>query len=222
MAYFQKDFIDFFKELAGNNNKQWFDANRKRYEKSVKDPFKAFVEEMIVRLKKEDPRIDMSAQQAIFRINRDIRFSKDKTPYKAQSSAMISVGGKKDHSTPGLYFQFDPEHVRIYSGCYELEKDALQGIREAIKSKGAEFKKLMNAKKFKDTFGEIHGDKNKILPKDLQAAAEKQPLIYNKSFYYYHKLPPKTVLDPNLPKILVEHFKIAQPLGAFFEKAMRR
>lgn len=222
MAYFEKDFIQFFKELAGNNNKQWFDENRKRYASSVKDPFKAFVEVMLEKLKKEDPRISMEAKDAIFRINRDIRFSKDKTPYKTQTSALISPGGKKDHSTPGLYFQFDPEHVRIYSGCYQLAKEDLMAIREAIADDVKGFRKLINAKKFKETFGEIHGEKNKILPKELRAAAEEEPLIFNKSFYYYHKLPPKTVFQDDLPKILMEHYKIAKPLGDFFEKAMGR
>ena len=82
-AYFEEDFLDFFTELAFNNEKSWFDVNRKRYEKSVKDPFKAFVVDMIAGIAEFDPSIttDLQPKDVSFRINRDIRFSKDKTPY---------------------------------------------------------------------------------------------------------------------------------------------
>ncbi|HNR54889.1 MAG TPA: DUF2461 family protein, partial [Flavobacteriales bacterium] len=86
MAWFTNDFNDFFKDLAKNNNKEWFDANRKRYEASVKEPFTAFVAEAIKRIGKHDKAVRIEPKEAIFRINRDIRFSKDKTPYKLNAS----------------------------------------------------------------------------------------------------------------------------------------
>ena len=95
MAYFTQDFLDFFKELAANNHKDWFHANKKRYEASVKDPFKLFVQDMIDKAAKVDGRFAGEAKNAIFRINRDIRFSKDKSPYKLQMGAVISPGGKR-------------------------------------------------------------------------------------------------------------------------------
>ena len=99
MAYFTNEYFAFFKELAGNNNKDWFDANRKRYEEHVKDPFKHFLQDLINAIKVLDDRIDLTPNQAGFRINRDIRFSKDKTPYKLNRSAIISPGGTKNKST---------------------------------------------------------------------------------------------------------------------------
>ena len=95
MPYFEKDFLEFFKELEKNNNKDWFDANRKRYEKVIKDPFKAFVQKMIDRMHELDSSVIIQPKDCIFRINRDIRFSKDKTPYKSNVSAVVGVGGKK-------------------------------------------------------------------------------------------------------------------------------
>ena len=102
MAYFTKDFIDFFKELAANNKKEWFDSNRQRYEKSVKQPFAEFVQEMIDRIQPDGPAVYISTKDAIFRINRDIRFSNDKTPYKTYMAALVSAKGKKDKGTPGF------------------------------------------------------------------------------------------------------------------------
>ena len=90
MKYFSSDYLEFFKELAPNNNKDWFDKNRKRYIDSVKEPFKKFVTDLIQEISKVDDEVQIEAKDAIFRINRDIRFSKDKTPYKLNNSAIIS------------------------------------------------------------------------------------------------------------------------------------
>ena len=89
MSHFDKDFMKFFKDLAGNNNRDWFEANKKRYIKSVKDPFAAFVEDVLVLMKKADPRIEMQGKQAIFRIHRDVRFGKDKTPCRRSFQVYI-------------------------------------------------------------------------------------------------------------------------------------
>ena len=220
MAYFEKDFLNFFKELSKNNSKEWFDTNRKRYEKSVKEPFKNFVELMIELMRADDPAITMTAKDGIFRINRDIRFSADKTPYKTQASAIISAGGKKDKTFPGIYFQFSAEDARIYSGCHMLEKDQLQNVREHIVDNLDEFNKLITDKKFTSTFGEVLGEKNKRLPKEFQEIEAKQPLIANKGFYYFVKFNPEIILQDDLPEIFMKHNEIAKPLKRFFSKPL--
>ena len=132
MAYFDKDYNQFFKDLAANNHKDWFHENKKRYEKSVKEPFKAFVDEMIGRLKEVEPDLNLEPKDCIHRINRDIRFSKDKTPYKTRMSAHISAKGKKDYQYPSLFFEMGPESVGLYGGAYMVDKDRLEGLREHI------------------------------------------------------------------------------------------
>lgn len=221
MPYFTKEYLQFFEELKKNNQREWFHANKKRYETVVKKPFTEFTELMIDRLGAIDKTIVVTAKDCIFRINRDIRFSADKTPYKTQMSAVISPGGRKHLSgAPGLYIQFSVDDVRLYSGLYRLEKKDLQTVREAIASQPKEFAKLIKAKKFVNKFGSIQGEKNKRLPKEFQEAAEQQPLLYNKQFYYFSAFDATLVLDPKLPKILEDHFKAAQPLNNFFRSAM--
>jgi uncharacterized protein (TIGR02453 family) len=127
MKFFNPDFIDFFKELAANNHKDWFDLNRKRYEQSVKKPFAAFTQYMIDVIAKENSDFnDLLAKDCIFRINRDIRFSNDKTPYKTMSSAVIATGVKKSTAINGIYFEFSAEHVRVYGGIYEINKEEIK------------------------------------------------------------------------------------------------
>src|SRR5690606_15875784 len=97
-SFFSPAFLQFFRELAGNNNKDWFDANRKTYENEVKKPFAIFVDHMIGEIRRYEPEVRINATDAIMRINNDIRFSKDKTLYKTHVAANISRFGKKDKS----------------------------------------------------------------------------------------------------------------------------
>lgn len=221
MAYFTTEFIDFFKELAPNNNKDWFDENRKRYHEHVKKPFEIFVQELINRVQKIDSDVQIPYNKAIFRINRDIRFSKDKTPYKISRSAIISAGGTKDKSLPGLYFEINPEEVRIYSGVYMVDKNQLQRIREEIAENLEEFNDLITDKDFVETFGEIRGEKNVRIPKEFKAIAEEQPLIANKQFYFFAKLPLDIIYKEEFPDIIMAHYTIAKPLSDFFAKPIK-
>ena len=223
MAFFQKDFLDFFIELAPNNNKDWFDLNRKRYENSVKEPFKKFVNHIISKLAEIDPAFkELEAKDCIFRINRDIRFSKDKQPYKMQVSAVISPLGKKSKAINGVYFELGPEHLRVYGGVYEIDKDDLLAVREGIAENIAEFQKTYNNPLFVKTFGELKGEKNKIIPKELKLAAEKEPLIFNKQWYFYTQFEPERILINNLDETIINCYKAGRPVEEFFNKLIKK
>ena len=223
MAFFQKDFLDFFIELAPNNNKDWFDLNRKRYENSVKEPFKKFVIHIISKLSEIDPTFkELEAKDCIFRINRDIRFSKDKQPYKMQVSAVVSPLGKKSKAIYGVYFELGPEHLRVYGGVYEIDKDDLLTVREGIAENIAEFQKTYNNPLFVKTFGELKGEKNKIIPKELKLAAEKEPLIFNKQWYFYTQFEPERILFDNLDETIINCYKAGRPVEEFFNKLIKK
>ena len=219
MAYFTKAFTGFFKDLAINNNTAWFDANRKTYENEVKKPFAAFVDEMIARIAKVEPDIKIQAKDAIFRINKDIRFSKDKTPYNVYVAANISQFGRKDKAYPGFYFQLSHTGAQIFGGAYAPEKDTLQRIREMIAKDEKNFAKTINAPAFKKLFGSIQGEALKRIPPEWQDAYQRQPLIANKQFFYQATLPPVAVLDDKLPERLMEYHAAGKDVNAFLRKA---
>ena len=222
MAYFTEEYLEFFKELAANNHRDWFHENKKRYEQHVKAPFAHFVAEMIDRLKKRDPAITLTPKEAIFRINRDIRFSKDKTPYKLHMSAVVSPGGRKDKSIPGgMYFQMSPEDTRVYGGAYMPDREQLQKIRSAIVHQPDRFKKLLKDKKFVEKFGQIHGDENKRLPKEFVDPAKEQPLLFKKSFYFYATFEPEIILREDLPDLFMDYYEAGRPLADFLAKAVK-
>ena len=221
MAHFNKDYFDFFKELAAHNNKEWFDANRDRYQKSVKEPFDKFVADLIAEIKKIDKKIQIEPKDAIFRINRDIRFSKDKTPYKTNRSAIISPKGRKDKSFPGLYIEFSPEHCRIYGGVYMPDKTQLYNIRETIAKNPKKLQKLTSDKKFTEKFGEMRGEKNKIIQKEFKEIGETFDPIYNKQFYWFKEFDPKDALKDDFMKEVIDTYKANKPLMNYFEEAIQ-
>jgi len=123
MKYFSNSYMEFFKELENNNNKEWFHQNKDRFENEVNNPFKNFIQELLEKIYTEDQTIQIKADEAIFRINRDIRFSKDKTPYKLFRSALISPFGKKLKTEPGFYIELGINYFKIKGGCFKLSKD---------------------------------------------------------------------------------------------------
>jgi len=217
--YFTPDFLKFFIELASNNNKDWFDKNRPRYEKNVKEPFYKFVDDLIVKLSKIDPSLKkITAKDCVFRINRDIRFAKDKTPYKMHMSAVISSEGRKHLNTPGFYFELNPECVRIYQGAYFLENPALQNLRKGISANLKKFDALVKDKKFLAAYKKIQGDVQIRLPKEFKSVFEKQPLIANKNFYWGAELNTKLITSDKLTDTMISHYKSGKPLCDFIQK----
>jgi uncharacterized protein (TIGR02453 family) len=217
MSYFTKEFIAFFKELEQNNSKDWFDENRKRYETVVKKPFKEFTTEIINQIHTIDSSIKIEAKNAITRINRDIRFSKDKTPYNIHVGAIISSAGRKDKSVPGIYVQLNAHSLNIFGGAHTIETKKLQKIRTKISNNLELFNDLINNTIFKNTFGEILGEKHKRIPKEFQEIEKTQPLIANKQLYFSASLSITTILDDDLIEIIINHFKIAKPLNEFLK-----
>ena len=180
--------------MTKNNNRDWFKTNKKRYEESVKVPFEGFVGSLISSLQTKNPEIQISPKEAIFRIYRDTRFSKDKTPYKTHISAIISPKGRKGKEYPGFYFHLEPGALMMGGGAYFLEKESLHRLRSHIVENKDRFHALISEKSFKNNFEALQGDQNKRLPSEFKAYQEEIPLIANKQFYYMAELDPKTIL----------------------------
>ena len=219
MAFFNSDYLLFFQELAQNNHKEWFDLNRPRYEKNVKVPFRDFTQVAIDTIAKSDPQFkDLLAKDCVFRINRDIRFSKDKIPYKTMCSAVISPNGKKSKAINGIYFEFTPEHVRFYGGIYSIEKEDLYSVRAGIAANLKEFTALLEDAEFKKVYGHIRGEKNKIIPPEFREAANDQALIYNKHWYFFVQYPAEEILSDDVLNKLIHAYNVANPIKQFFNQ----
>lgn len=221
MQYFTEDFIDFFKELAVNNHKEWFHTHKKRYENSVKQPFEVFVGKMIEEIQKYDDHLEITAKDCILRINRDIRFSKDKSPYNTHYTAFISKGGRKDKSIPGIFLRFSPEKIGIMGGCFGPSKEQLQKIRRAILKNPALFKKHIHTKEFVQKFGELQGERMKRIPKELQKACDEEPLLTHKQFYFVGEESAALITSNSLVEKLMVYEKTMRPVNDFLYNAIQ-
>ncbi len=221
MNYFDKDYLAFFKKLAANNHKQWFDENRSTYEKIVREPFKSFVSDLIIAIHEEDTSIQIAAKDAIFRINRDIRFSKDKTPYKTFNSALISKTGRKDKAYPGMYLELSPEKLAIYGGVYMPDTQQIQKIRAFLQEHITTWQSLITNSNFKQYFGNIKGEKNKRIPSEFRETASDFPVLYNKQWYYQAELPAKTILQENLIETIVDYYQVSYPVQEFLIETLQ-
>ena len=215
--YFTHEYIDFFTELAFNNEKSWFDANRKRYEQHVREPFKAYTMDIIAAIQKFDSGIGpLEPKDVMFRINRDIRFSHDKTPYNTWLSAYIARGGKRsEDESAGYYFRFAVDGVSIGGGLYSPSREKLHAIRSKIASDPKAFRRVIEAKKFTKSWGEIRGEEHKVIPKEFKEAAQAEPFIRRKGFTYFQEFPEQEILRPDLLEWMSGEFKTALEFNEF-------
>lgn len=165
---FDKALLAFLRDLRKNNNRDWFQQSKARYEESVREPMLAFIEAMAPKLARISPHIVADARKvggSLFRINRDTRFSKDKRPYKENVAAQFRHAEGKNVRAPGFYIHIDPDEVRLGTGIWQPETPAVAKIREAIDRDGGAWKKATRGKAFKDRYGELAGDSLKRPPR---------------------------------------------------------
>jgi uncharacterized protein (TIGR02453 family) len=164
----QESTMKFLTQLAKNNNKAWFDKHRDEYQ-AAKQDFEVFVDDLLVKMTSVDPALaNIKAKDCIFRIFRDVRFSKDKTPYKAHFGAFLSKGGRK-YEGPGYYIHLEPGKCFAGGGSWMPSGPLLKSIRQEIDYNFDEFKKILAAKDFKKYFKKVEGESLKTLPQGYTA-----------------------------------------------------
>ncbi|HXL57634.1 MAG TPA: DUF2461 domain-containing protein [Chitinophagaceae bacterium] len=214
--------IKFLKDLKKNNNKEWFDANRKIYE-VAKNDFENLVQTVIeIYCKKDNELTSLKAKDCMFRINRDIRFSKDKSPYKTNFGASINKGGRKS-ILAGYYFHCEPSESFVGGGLWMPMPEELKKIRQEIDYCFEEFKKIINNKKFKTFYGELYKGEDMTLSRPPKGYDENNPaigFIKLKSFIAMQQLNEADLTDKNLAKKITGAFEALQPMVKFINRAL--
>lgn len=149
---FPKDFFAFFEELRDNNERAWFMANKARYEESVLAPMRFLVADMAPRLARISPHYVADPRRSVFRIYRDVRFSKDKSPYKTHAAAQFRHAIGRDVHAPGFYVHLAPDEIFVGGGMWMPDGPALKRVRDAIAADPAGWRRALD-KRFHDTFG---------------------------------------------------------------------
>ena len=216
---FSADTAGFLRELELNNNRPWFETSKKRFETSVMEPMEALAGVMIERMKELEPSISMLPREALSKIHRDIRLTKDKSLYWTTVEMSIYPPSRPSVRAPGLGFRVGPSDVRITSGYRVLESDKVRVIRNFLSVHLEEFEVELNRPDFKKYFGTMRGDRSKMLAPELTSAANRQPLLFNNQFCYWAEHDPKTAQREDLPDFLMEHMRAAQPMNKFLSRA---
>ncbi len=213
--------FNFLKDLKSNNNREWFQENKKRYESS-RTEFIEFVDELITQITKFDKSIGHhAAKDCVFRIYRDVRFSKDKSPYKTHFGAHVTSAPKRSeiHTRAGYYIHIEPGASMLAGGAYLPEGPWLRAIRQEIDYNADELKRILNSKGFKEYFGEMEGEKLKKAPKGYTPDHPEIELLRHKSFLATHNCTDRTVTSKDFLEHCSKAFKALFPFDQYLNKA---
>lgn len=209
----------FLNTLRKNNNREWFEKNRSLYI-AAKADFENFVQNLIYEIIEFDPIMKgLEAKSCIFRINRDVRFSHDKSPYKTNMGAFIVRGGKKNGDKyAGYYFHIEPGKSMLAGGAYVPPAPWLMNIREKIAYEPDSFISIINKAAFRKYFVKLEGEKLKKAPKGFPPDHKHIELLKFKSYLAVREVTDKQVIDDDYLKYSVAVFKAMKPLNDFLNE----
>ena len=217
-----RELVNYLQGLAENNNRAWFVMNKPSYD-ILRAEFTELVGQVIAATAKFDPAVaGQDAKKAQFRINRDVRFSKDKSPYKSNFSAVIAPGGKKD---PGSHYYFHVDHhgkLLVAGGCYMPPADVLLKIRRQVVAEPAVFGRLLKNKSLTGYYGGF-SDEGRLArpPKGFAADAPHVEYLKQKSFIMVRELPVKGMTSERLLGEVAAGFKAALPLVKWLRETVK-
>ncbi len=216
--------VQFLKDLRKNNNKEWFDNNRKQYEQAKSD-FERLTADVLERLGQTDETIaHLQPKDCLFRINRDVRFSKDKSPYKTNMGMSIARGGKKVNF-PGYYFHFEPGASFAAGGLWMPMAPELKKVRQEIDYNWEEFKKILESEEFKTVFGDLQKSGETSLsrpPKGYDATHPGIEYLKLKSFIASASVSDADILSTDLASKITAIFQALRPLIDFCNRALEK
>lgn len=220
LATLHPETLSFLKGLKKNNNKVWFDENRATYD-AIRKQLLMVLQEIIEEMASIYPElVGVRANDCLFRINRDIRFSNNKNPYKLNLAAGISPGGRKSVQ-PGFYLHIEPNGASyIGGGLYRPETPVLKAIRQEIDYNGSSFLQIVRQKKFVKSFGDLYDDKINGNPRGYQSDNEMISWLRYKSFIAGTDLSDIEIMSKDLIKNCVKQFALLMPLIHFLKRAV--
>jgi uncharacterized protein (TIGR02453 family) len=219
-THFSPEALKFLRGLARNNHREWFNARKPIYERELKTPMLALIDEINGELADFAPQHIRPAHKCMFRIYRDTRFSADKSPYKKQISAWFARQGLEKKSGGGFYFHLSGKELTIAAGVYMPEREQLLAIRNYLLEHYAEYRQLIRARQLKRLMGEFDGLRLHRPPRGFPKNHPAMDLIACRQWGVAATLPPETALKPTLRKEIVSRFRAATPMVEFLNRPL--
>jgi uncharacterized protein (TIGR02453 family) len=209
----------FLTALAKHNDRTWFQARQDEYA-AAREDFRNFVQGVALGISTFDSSIqDIDVTKCIFRIHRDVRFSKDKSPYKTHFGAHLGVFAKDVHDRAGYYIHVEPGGTLLAGGAYTPPAAWLTGIRAAIDRDGKALEKVLDSASFRKTFGELAGESLKTVPRGYAPDHPRIAWLKHKSFLAMRKIKDDEAQAPGFLKSAVSTFKALKPFNEFLNRA---
>ena len=219
-THFSGEALKFLRGLKRNNDREWFGARKDVYERELKEPMLTLIGEVNEAMVEFAPMHVRPPQKIMMRIYRDIRFSKNKQPYKTHVSAWWVRDGLEKTSGGGFYFHVSPEEVFVAAGVYMPEREQLLAIRRYLAEHHQQFRALMKAKKLRALMTEFDGASLTRAPKGFPEDHPAIDLIKNRQWGVSARLPGETATKTTLVKEVVERFKAAAPVIAMLNEPL--
>ena len=207
--------LQFLRSLKRHNNREWFQEHKTIYDTTVKKPLGELIAAMAEEFSSFAPEMAATSRTSAYRIYRDTRFSKDKTPYKTHVAAVFPRTGLGKHEGAAFYLQIDPSEVLIGGGVYMPMPDALGAIRTHLASNHRKFKSIVESAGFQTLFGRIHGEELKRVPRGFPPDHPAADYLKLKQFLVSRTFEPTTATSSLLHKRAVETFRAMLPLIRF-------
>ncbi len=218
---FPKEGIAFLRALRKNNDREWFTPRKAEFEETVRKPMIELVSALHREMMRFAPQYVGDPAKCVYRIYRDTRFSKDKTPYKTFASALFMRQGFDKYSGGACYyFSLSPTEIEIAGGIYMPDRDVLLEVRQHIADNHKEFRKILAAPKVKKLFGDLQGEQLSRVPKGFDADHPAQDLIRRKNFLLDVMLDPKIATTPDLFKELAARIEAMTPFIEFLNRPL--
>jgi uncharacterized protein (TIGR02453 family) len=212
---FPPEALQFFRGLARNNRREWFLPRKPVFEEKVKEPMRQLVDALNVALHEFAPEYETDPDKAIFRIYRDIRFSKDKKPYKEHIAATFHRHGAMAHGQGGYYVAISHKEVAIGGGVYAPEPAQLLAIRQRIAGRHEKFRRILTARPVRRLLGNLEGAQLSRVPRGFAADHPAADFLRYKYYILYKELPPSLATSPKLYTAIVERFRVMVPFLQF-------
>lgn len=211
--------LDFLRDLRANNSKAWFDQNRKRYD-AARGHFETFITDLIIGVGEIDDLGSVTVKDCIYRINRDIRFSPDKSPYKTNMGAVIGKGGRKS-GVRSYYVQIEPNgQSMVAGGLYMPSTEQLDKMRRTIARDAAPLKKILNKTDFKRSYGSLSGESLKTAPQGYSKDHPEIELLRFKQFLAFRMFSDEEILASDVAEQIVALCKTMKPLLVYLESVV--
>lgn len=217
MAQIKKASIAFLKELQNNNNREWFAENKARYE-AARANIAEFADALMARISETDVLETESGKKSMFRIYRDVRFSKNKDPYKTSHSGQFKREGKLRRG--GYYYHFSPTEMMVGGGFYGIEKDDLKRVREELAADAEPMRAIIADKDFQRIYGAMRGEQLKTAPKGFDKTHPDIDLLRYKQFYAIRNFTEKEVLSSEFVDLAAETHLHLRPFFDYFTEVL--